>query len=717
MIKNRCCRIDYPRALLLALMLSLAGLARAEPVQAPHVEAELIAETTQLTKNGDNWLALRLKPEEGWHVYWRNPGDSGLPTSIAWALPAGASAGDIRWPYPQRETLGGIVNYGYTDETLLLVPLQLAGTVAAGTTLNLQAKAKWLVCKDSCIPGGAELSLTRLVKADGAPEIDDQWRGAFAAARDRLPQPAPADWKAGFAIDAAHKDFTLAITGARISSAGSASFFPYEKNLINHSSPSRKANDAKRGLRISRTLSDYYTDAPEQVDGVLVLHDSDSDKAWEIHAQPGTVAAVPASAATNEDGGGATATAPDQESQNLALVLLFAFLGGLVLNLMPCVFPVLSFKAISLVEARGSTARKQRAHALAYTSGVLGTFLGLAGLLLVLRSAGSAIGWGFQLQQPAFVAAMIYLFFAMALSMSGIVEFGTRLMGVGSSLASAAGYRGSFFTGALAVAVASPCTAPFMGTALGYALGQPAIIALTVFVALGLGLAAPFLLIGFIPRLGRWLPKPGAWMTTFRQLMAFPLYLTVVWLLWVLDGLAGRDGAAVVLLGMTLIGFALWLWHRVGAVASLARYAALALAATTLAFGPATELAASSLPAVIGDAAAGGQFEPWSEERVAALRADGRTVFVDFTADWCLTCKINENGALASQAARQAFAEKKVALLRADWTHANPAITKTLEGFGRSGVPVYVVYPEGGAPRLLPQILTPSAVVESLTAR
>ncbi|GAC1629421.1 MAG: hypothetical protein NVS9B10_20580 [Nevskia sp.] len=389
-------------------------------------------------------------------------------------------------------------------------------------------------------------------------------------------------------------------------------------------------------------------------------------------------------------------------------MLLFAVLGGLILNLMPCVFPVLSIKAISLVEARGTTARKQRGHALAYTFGVLLTFAGLAALLLILRGTGSAIGWGFQLQQPAFVAGLAYLFFAMGLSLSGVVEFGARLMGVGQSLASSAGYRGSFFTGVLAVAVASPCTAPFMGTALGYALSQPGIVAIAVFLALGFGLALPFLLIGFNPGLARLLPRPGQWMETFKQVMAFPLYVTAIWLLWVLGGLTDRNGMTVALLGCTLIAFALWLWNRPGLVAAALKIAAIAAAVALLASPPVRSVSAA------GPAVRKAAFEPWSEERLAALRAERRTVFVNFTADWCITCKVNEAGALSSAAVRQAFAEQNVVWLEADWTRADPAITKALNQFGRPGVPLYLVYVNGGEPKVLPQVLTSDTILSAL---
>jgi thiol:disulfide interchange protein/DsbC/DsbD-like thiol-disulfide interchange protein len=696
--------------LLLAAALVLPALvlpAQADPVKAEHVQAELIAENTSLNPGGDNWLALRITPESGWHIYWRNPGDSGLPTALNWTLPQGVTAGALQWPYPHRSQLGDIVNYGYDGETLLPVQLQVPAEWPAGQPVPLQAKAKWLVCKDVCIPGSADLSLSLPLAQAGTPaQADPRWRDAFSAARAELPQPAPADWKVLFAVH--DGDFTLGVKVGKLSSGGAIEFFPYASDLVKHSAPQRLDNDSS-GLRISQKLSDYFVKTPSQVDGVLVVHDGDSAKAWEIHAQPGAVTPVPQGAAAAPplpQGGGAPLS--------LALVLLSALLGGLILNLMPCVFPVLSIKAVSLIEARGKVARHQRGHALSYTAGVLATFAVLAGVLQALRSGGQAVGWGFQLQQPVFVAAMAYLLFAMGLSLSGVVQFGTRFMGVGQGLTADGGYRGSFFTGVLAVAVASPCTVPFMGAALSYALSQPGLLSLLVFLALGLGLALPFLLIGFFPRLGLLLPKPGAWMETFKQVMAFPLYLSVVWLLWVLGGITDRSGMAAAMLGLTLLAFALWLWNRPGGTALALRALAL-LAALALLGSPAVRTVAAAAPAAAPAAAAAkSAIEPWSEQRVAELRSQGRTVFVDFTADWCLSCKVNEHVALDSSAVHQAFAAGDVAWLQGDWTRADPAITAELARYGHSGVPLYLMYVKGAEPQVLPQILTPDTVVDAL---
>ena len=688
------------RPLLRLLVALLPVTATAAPVQTPHVQAELIAEHTALAHGEGNWLALRLIPEDGWHVYWQNPGDSGLATKLNWTLPAGVSAGAIHWPYPHTEKLGDLTNYGYADDTLHLVPLTVATDVPTGQALALSAKASWLVCKDVCIPGSATLALELPVVRD-KPVADARWTALFANARAQLPQPL-ADARAAFSTEGG--DFSLQIETAGLDASAHYEFFPLASDLVSHSAPQRIATDAQ-GLRLSQALSPYFLGAPVSVEGVLVTHAGKTARAWTITAQPGTV--TPVTATTPP---AATATPADSaDVASLPLILLFALLGGLILNLMPCVFPVLSLKALALVQAREQSAAQQRAQALAYTAGVVLSCTAVALLLLGLRAGGAALGWGFQLQSPAFVGALAYLMFALGLSLSGVAEFGTRWMGAGQSLAQRDGLSGSFFTGVLATIVASPCTAPFMGTALGYAITQPLAVSLLVFAALGVGLALPFLLLGFFPRLAALLPKPGAWMETFKQVMAFPLYLTAVWLVWVLARQTGVDGAAVVLCGAVLIGFALWLWRRAGVFALVLRLAALAGALALLA-APQLEPAGQSAAPSQGAYAE----EPYSAARLAELRGAGRTVFVNLTADWCITCKVNERVALSSSRVHAAFAEREVAWLTGDWTRSDPAITELLAQFGRNGVPLYLIYVKGAEPRVLPQVLTPDIVIDSL---
>lgn len=678
----------------------LAGTsAFAAPVVKDHVEAELVAEhQTFRPGDFDNWIALRLRPEPGWHVYWRNPGDSGIATSLQWQLPPGVAAGDMQWPFPHRHSLGPLTNYGYGEETLHLVPLRIESAPADGSPLRLSAVAKWLVCADICIPGEAQLDLSLPVDS-ASPKLDKIWETRFQKAREELPRAAP-DWDSRFATE--HQDLSLSIEGAQFPAEAELEFYPIANDLVAHAAPQRLAVDAQNGLRLSQRLSNYFVVAPESVEGVLVVREAAGARAFQIAASPGKVEAVPEAAVS------ASAPAPEGIGVSLPLILAFALLGGLILNLMPCVFPVLSLKALSMIQTGAQSSAAQRRHCLAYTAGVLASFMLVAAILIALRASGLALGWGFQLQSPVFVALLSWLMFAVGLSFSGAVHFGTGWMGAGQSLAAKPGLAGSFFTGVLAVVVASPCTAPFMGPALGFALTQAAWVSLPVFIALGLGLALPFLLLGFVPALARALPRPGPWMETFKHTMAFPMYLTAVWLLWVLGGLTDRDGMAWALVGMVLVALALWLRSaNAGPLRRVAGALALVAAGLTL-FHPDMRVGPPRSPG-----AAAGDHEIYSDARFAELRAQGRSVFVDFTADWCLTCKFNELGALRSAQVREMFAKREVVTLVGDWTRADPAITAVLARYGRSGVPLYLASRSGAEPIVLPQVLTPALVADA----
>ncbi|HZP12800.1 MAG TPA: protein-disulfide reductase DsbD domain-containing protein, partial [Nevskiaceae bacterium] len=537
-------------------------IARADAVHTEHVDAELVAERAALVPGAQNWIALRLQIEPGWHTYWRNPGDSGIPTTLRWDLPEGFTAGDIVWPYPERHPLADVMNYGYAGDVLHLVPITVPAD--ARDRVELKAEAKWLVCSDVCIPGKADVKLSLPIAAD-APE-DPRWHDAFAATRAKVPQTV--DWPARFTVD--KRDVSLEVTAAQLQPAKDVAFFPYAKDLVNHSADQRRARDGNT-LRLSQNLSSFFLSAPGAIDGALVI----DGRAYEISAKPGSVAAVAQSEVK-----AAPEPAPQASSPGLLLALLLAFAGGVILNLMPCVFPVLSLKALAVLEAHDG---RERAQAISYTLGVVLSFVIVAGVMLALRAGGQSLGWGFQLQSPVFVAVLVYLFFAMGLALAGMTEFGVRFMGLGQSLTQSKGLGGSFFTGVLAAVVASPCTAPFMGAALGYAVTQPAMVALLIFAMLGFGLASPFLLMGFVPKLAGWLPKPGAWMEGFRELMAFPLFLTVAWLLWVLTRQAGADGAGVVAIGLVVVSFALWTRRFTSTMARVARWVATVAAFALLA--------------------------------------------------------------------------------------------------------------------------------------
>lgn len=689
------------------LLYLFASAALALMGDADFIEVDLIAETTSVQPGEPFQVGLRLHPEENWKTYWHNPGDAGLPTRIAWRLPEGVSAGDIQWGYPERFDTQGAVSYGYDGEVLLFAEMQPSADLVPGTVLSIEASTSWLICDDVCIPGSAELSLTLPVE-DSLPRPDLRWTMLFEEARRQLPQPL-ANAQAGFEFLDDRLHLQVQTNEPLFANARDVTFYPEDSDLIRHSAPG-ETDWHDHWLRLQQPQSDLLKTVPDTFDGVLVIDNPLGTAAYRFTATAG-LQAIP----------GAAGAAPGFEF-GLLQALLLALAGGVLLNLMPCVFPVLSLKAISLMEARGISLQAQRWHGIAYTAGVMLFFAVVAAILYLLKLAGVTAGWGFQLQAPWFVALLAYLLFVLGLGFSGLLELGTRFMGVGESLTHKGGYGGSFFTGALAAVVASPCTAPFMGTAIAFAVTQPPLYSLTVFLALGFGMAAPFLLIGFVPRLGRLLPRPGAWMNTFKQAMAFPLYLTALWLLWVLGRQTDATGMAVVLTGMLLIVFAIWLRrlppaptrqrrHLNSTLALAAALGALALLLTPPLQQPAPVFSASGDTKVTDDF-----WVPYNANLLAELRSEGQPVFVNMTADWCISCIANEQVALRYPAVRQAFGDKGIVAMKGDWTNGDPEITRVLESFGRNGVPLYVLYPASpdGEPRLLPQWLSPMNVLEAL---
>ncbi|MBV9201841.1 MAG: thioredoxin family protein, partial [Alphaproteobacteria bacterium] len=623
-----------------------------------------------------------------------NPGDSGLPTAIDWKLPPGFSPGPIHWPVPEHFVQNGIGNYGYAGTVDLLVPISVPKELETGKPAALDAEASWLACADICIPGANRLSLTLPVTAQ-PPTPDPAVAKLFAAARAHL--PVPASFETRFAADA--HGFGLLVPASAIGELRNPTgmFFPIKESLIDAAGQPRVERDGDGLVILSPKASDA-TVAPATLDGVLVLRgEGGAERAFEISANP-----VPAM--------------PAESGIAWWQALLLAFLGGVVLNAMPCVFPILSLKLLSVAQQAHGGRSERISHGLAYTAGVLASFAALGIALLVLRAGGQAIGWGFQLQSPVFVAVLAYLLFAMGLSLSGVAGFGVALTGVGGRLAARSGLVGTFFTGVLATIVATPCTAPFMGAALGFALIAPAALALGVFLALGLGLAAPYLLASLTRRWRRLLPKPGRWMDFVKQLLAFPLYATVAWLLWVLIQEVGPDDAFGALLGLVLIAFAAWIYGQTRLASPVGRVLGTGMAITGSA--AAILLAASlagSPPAKSAALHSGLPYEPFTAQRLAALETAGKPVFVNLTAAWCVTCLINERVALDTDEVRRAFAERGVVPLKGDWTSRNPEITRFLQRFGRSGVPLYLYYTgKGGEPLMLPQILTAASVLDAV---
>ena len=694
-------------ALLTAL--AFATTAAAAPVNTGHLSAELVPQTQGIAPGQTAYIALHQQIQPGWHTYWKNPGDSGEPTALKWTLPAGWKAGDIVWPLPKRLPVGPLVNYGYEDDVVLPVAITAPADARPGQTATLKAAASFLVCKEICVPEDATLTIALPVTA-GPPGADPQWGRKIGAALAAAPKPAgltAAFQKKGAAV-------ALAITGPALKGAEvhDVYFYPFDATVIDHAKP-QVVDRGPDGLTLTLTPGYAFQGAaaPAAMAGVLAV----DGKGYEVAATPG---AAPAGAS----GLGPPAPKGVAGGANLGLITaaVFAFVGGLILNLMPCVFPILAMKAASLAAHGGGEARDARRHGLAFGAGALITFLALAGLLIGLKAAGQAIGWGFQLQSPPVVAVLCLLMLAVALDLSGVFEVGTSLQGVGAGAAARGGLMGDLFTGALAVVVAAPCTAPFMGASIGWALTQPAFAALIVFLALGLGFALPFVAVTFWPGLLARLPRPGPWMDAFRKALAFPMYGAAAWLAWVLTIQAGETALARIFIAAITLALAAWLagaaQRRAAAggrpVALGAAAAVLAAAALAGVVWPAYAETPSGGPTARSAETAS---EPYSPARLAALRAEGRPVFVNYTAAWCVSCQVNDRVVLSTRPVAEAMRKYGVAYLKADWTKRDPVIAAELARYGRAGVPLYLVYgAHGGEPAILPAILTQGVVVGAL---
>jgi thiol:disulfide interchange protein len=672
------------------------------------VRAELLAHAPEGVAPGKPvWLGLQIAHQPQWHTYWKNPGDSGLPTVLDWQLPAGLTAGEIRWPVPRKIPIGHLANYGYEGTVLLPVPLEV-GASFPGTDATVRLKATWLVCKQECIPEEGEFTLR--LPASGSMALHGP---VFEAAFSALPESLPPGTGASARVE--DGALSLRVDGLPATLRGQRlELFPEVPGVTE---PAAEWTQAWEGEAWTARLplSQYRSASPQVLPVVLAT----GSQGWRAElsvagAWPpvATQAAVPdALQEALRQNAARAGQPPGGVSIGLWAALAGALVGGLILNLMPCVFPILAIKMLSFT-ARADNLGARRASGLAYSAGVVLSFVALGAGLLALRAAGEQLGWGFQLQSPAVIAGLALLFTLLALNLSGMFEFGALLP---SSLASREVRHpvgNSFLSGVLAVAVASPCTAPFMGASLGLAIVLPPAQALAVFATLGLGMALPYLLATWVPAVAGLLPRPGPWMQTFRQLMAFPLFATVAWLVWVLGQQSGIDGAGALL--ALLVGFSLLVWAltlRGRTRGVLAGFAALALAALAWTVGPTV-----MEPPPQAAARADGSWEPWSESRVRELVAAGRPVFVDFTAAWCITCQYNKQTTLADAGLLAEMRERRVALLRADWTRRDPAITEALQSLGRSGVPVYAVYQGDGPPRVLSEILSVAEVRAAIAA-
>ena len=661
---------------LLALLIALPGLASAQTSPPTHIAPSLVAETQRPAAGSQVTLAFAMKPAPQWHGYWQNPGDAGLPTRVVWTAPKGVTFGPLAYPVPQPLLIAGLMNYVYESDYAQLVTVNVPRGLAPGTRLPISAKLDWLACNPStCVPEGATLSIV-LTVGDGVVAPDgraqfDRWRAA-------LPKPlgAPAHY------EVTNGRFRLELPLPAAIDTSRAYFFAGTDNAIDYAAPQTVTHDRDRLVIETKARPT----PPAKIDGLVKLG---PDMGLAFTATPGKVAATSAAPA----GGGA--------SGGFWVALGGAVLGGLLLNIMPCVFPILSLKALSLARS-GSAESEARGEALAYTAGVILVCAALGATVLGLRAAGGLAGWAFQLQDPRVIACLLLLVLAIGLNLAGLFEL--PVLSGGGALAGAGGRTGAFWTGALAAFVATPCAGPFLGVALGAALLLPAAEGMAIFVGLGFGLALPFLLLGFVPAIRRWLPRPGAWMDMFRHVLAVPMLVTALGLAWILGRQAGVNGMAIGLAASLLLALGLW-WsgRRQAALKSGAWWpmlVALIGAAALIAIVP-RDAAMATAPGEAGAAR-------FDEARLADLRRAGRPVFLYFTADWCLTCKVNEKAAIERAEVTKAFADKHIVVMVGDWTRGDPAISRFLQAHGRSGVPFYLFYPaRGKEPRELPQILTP----------
>jgi thiol:disulfide interchange protein DsbD len=687
--------------ILLLVMTMVAFCTRGDAqtsVEARHLKVSLVADQASVSLDAAHTavpphVGLLFDLEPGWHVYWTNAGDSGEPPAVKWTLPDGVTVGPLQFPAPKRLPLGPLMDFGYENQVLFPAELHVAGKTA--NAVPIAADVSWLVCRQACVPGKAHLATELPVGAGGASASTPLFQKTFAA----MPKVLPARSKAIFTR--VPNGFQLAVlTGKRVEGA---QFFPADQSVIANAA-SQPVTPRGDGAVIALKQDENLQKTPDTLSGIVLLADGTS---YVVRAEPGTIPAPPISVSG---------------SASLLRYVVFALMGGVLLNLMPCVFPVLFIKALALVQSSTSERRAMRMQGLAYTLGILVSFWIVVGVLLALRAGGRGLGWGFQFQSPVFVAMIALLLFFLALSLAGMFEIGLSVTSAGSSLANKHGLAGSFFTGVLAVVVATPCAAPFLGAAIGFALVQSSAVAFVVFTALGVGLALPYLLLALQPAWTKLLPKPGAWMEVLKQATAVPIFGTVIWLVWLFAQLAGATALIGLLTAFLLLGIAGWVlgrWPaRLPATATAVAILVLAVAAPVYAVRtfPAPESIAARATGAHTDHTRG--WQPFTPDVVAQYQAQGRPVFVDFTADWCLSCQVNERVVLERPEVLGKLQDGKIALVRADWTRHDEDIARALATLGRSSVPTYALYPgTPGAPgRVLPEVLTTNTVLDALKA-
>ena len=634
---------------------------------------EIISESKTMNAGDELLLGLQFKLSPGWHTYWKNPGDAGEGASVTWSLPEGIKASEILWPGPETIPVEPLMTFGYEDEITLLT--NISASEAAVFPAILKAKISWYTCKDICVPQEANLELT----IKGGDKRDTSFTNQLSTILLDLPINLPSQHR----VEALDDSYFLQMELKDDASINSAYFFPEEYGLVSYSKKQiTEINNNSLSLQVPGSEVDLKL---QKFAGVLLLNSQNSSQFFNVSLDLG-----------NEQ------KAEAFSLMDLVITIVFAFIGGLILNVMPCVFPILSIKILSFVEQSEGSRKKMIQHGLSFSAGVLITFLSIAGLLLVLKSGGESIGWGYQLQSPLMVTLLIYLFVAIGITFMSNLVLGGQLAQLGNFTQGYSDITGSFLTGVLAVIVASPCTAPFMGSAIGIALLQPGFSTVAIFISLGMGFAAPYLLLSFYPSLLRVLPKPGAWMETMKQFMAFPMWASALWLTWVLSGQVETDTVLMVLLGALLIALSLWLLEKNQSSEGFIKWVAVSVA--TLLLGSALWLAPTDYENTQDKSSSNG--DSYTPELLEELLANDQPVFLNFTADWCITCKVNEAIVLNQTSIKSALKSKNIVYLKADWTRKDAAIADKLAEYGRTGVPLYLLFSPGGVPTILPELLT-----------
>jgi thiol:disulfide interchange protein DsbD len=692
----------------LSLLLGLQSLFGFQ-VKTDHAEVQLISEQSAIVPGETFWIGIEMDIQSGWYVYYRNPGDAGMPITLSWSNDQDFDISEIKWPYPEwKVEPGDLTSYIYKDSMLYMMEATVPENLDPGDKTTLQVSADWLICEKVCIPESADLELTLDVAEQ--PTFNEDHLALFSKMREKLPGDLNY-WESFAEVEGDTITLKLTTDAFDVPQYENVIYFANEKGEIENGAdqPFTVQNDT---LTMKLQKSVYNSDEVNRVWGLVY-----NEEGWD---ESGRIKAMTVDINLGGEENIASASSEPVLSQSFLLILGFAFIGGLILNLMPCVFPILSIKVMNFLQISGDDPKKAKLHGWVFGAGVLASFLVLAGLLLLLRAGGQELGWGFQLQSPPFIAFMTFLMFGLGLNLMGVFEIGNSLMNVAGSAKTSDGLKGSFFSGVLATVLATPCTAPFMGTALGAAITMPAMTALLIFAVLGFGMAVPYIILSSFPAVMKKLPKPGAWMETFKQFMAFPLFATAIWLAWVFGQQVGIDGLTNLLIGLLLMSMGIWILNRWKAtqISNVSRIVSRAFVVILIAGGFFISASSNAQQTETSGSQTdqyGIEWQAYSENRLNQHLAENRNVFIDFTAAWCITCKANERVVFSSDDVIEKFRDLDFVMMKADWTNRNPEITRALESFGRNGVPLYVIYNEElEEPMILPELLTPGIMMNAL---